>query len=279
MQGTDMQRMTLRESALSIQGGIAEFTLQRPKARNALSQAITDDLAEALGLVAHARDVRVLIITGSGGSFCAGGDIKAMRERHASTDPEHRAPEFMRRRLDNVQQTLIRLRELDIPVIAAVDGPAYGAGFGLALQADFVIASTSASFCMSFARIGAIPDFGALNTLPRIVGLARAKEIMLTARKIDAREGLELGFVHSLHAPEMLLGQARAFAARLARGPREAAGLTKRLLNRTFETDYATLAALEACAQAVCLGGTYHLEAAARFAAGMPAEFDWERLA
>lgn len=158
-----------------------------------------------------------------------------------------------------------------------MSGEAYGAGFGLALQADFVMASQRAAFCLSFARIGAIPDYSVLYTLPRIVGMARAKEMIMTARRVGAEEAMALGFVLSVHAPDDLLPQARAFAARLTAGPREALGIGKRLVNRSFETDYATMATLESCAQAICLNTPYHQQGAARFVAGEPALYDWDR--
>ena len=111
--------------------------------------------------------------------------------------------------------------------------------------------------------MGAVPDYGALYTLPRIVGLARAKEVMLTARRIGAQEAMAMGFVHAVHEPEALAQAVRE----VARG----------LLNKSFETDYATLATLEACAQAVAMASAYHAEAAARFTRGEPGLFDWDR--
>jgi 2-(1,2-epoxy-1,2-dihydrophenyl)acetyl-CoA isomerase len=277
MTQSQVQQTPLRESRFTIADGIAELSHQRHAVRNALSIAMIEDYNDVLDRVEGDRTIRVLILTGSGGSFCAGGDIKSMRDRLSSADPELSSPDYMRRRLDFSQRMLMRLRELDVPVIAAVDGAAYGAGFGLALQSDFLLASARAAFCMSFARIGAVPDYGVFHTLPRIVGMARAKEMTMTARRIPAEEGLALGFVHAVYAPDDLLPQAHAFARRLREGPREALGLTKRLLNRSYETDYATLATLEACAQAVCLNTPYHAQAAARFVSGEPALYDWDR--
>lgn len=271
--------LELQESALRIDGPVAEFSHQRPQSRNAMSMVLRDDYERMLDHLARRRDVRALILTGSGGSFCAGGDVKGMNERLSNPDPELNSPDAVRRRLQDSHRWLTPLRELDIPVIAAVDGAAYGAGFGLALQADFVLASTRAAFCMSFARMGAVPDYGALYTLPRLIGLARAKDVMLTARRIDAAEGQALGFVHAVHAPEVLLAQAHAFARKLCDGPREAAAMTKNLLNKSFETDYATMCSLEAYAQGIAMHTPYHAEAAARFTQGQPSAFDWDRAA
>lgn len=272
-----VQVIELGESQLRIEGPVAEFSHQRPGSRNAMSMVLRQDYADMLERVIRDRDIRALILTGSGGSFCAGGDIKGMNERLQNPDPEFNSPDSTRRRLRDSHRWLTPLRELDLPVIAAVDGAAYGAGFGLALQADFVLASTRAAFCMSFSRVGAVPDYGALYTLPRIVGLAKAKDIMLTARRIDAEEALGLGIVHAVHAPEALLAEAHIFARKLCDGPREAAAMTKDMLNKSFETDYATMCSLEAYAQGVAMHTPYHAQAATRFASGKPGLYDWDR--
>jgi enoyl-CoA hydratase/carnithine racemase len=267
----------LRESQLHIEDGVATFSHQRPAARNALSDEMRRDYHDMLDRLSSDRSLRVLIVTGSGGSFCAGGDVKGMHERLQNPDPELNSPDATRRRIQEAQRWVNRLRELDLPVIAAVDGPAYGAGFSIALQADFILASTRAAFCMSFARVGAVPDYGALYLLPRIIGLAKAKDVMMTARRIGAEEGKALGFVHAVYPPEALLNEAHSFARKLCAGPREATALTKSLLNKSFETDHATLSALEAYAQAVAMHTPYHEQAVARFAQGEPGVFDWDR--
>lgn len=273
-----VQTLEFSESQLHIDGPVATFSHQRPASRNAMSMLLRADYARMIDQVRADRGIRALIITGSGGSFCAGGDVKGMNERMQSADPELNSPDATRRRLEDSHRWLAAMRELDLPVIAAVDGAAYGAGFGLALQADFVLASSRAAFCMSFARVGAVPDYGALYTLPRLIGLARAKEVMLTARRIGAEEARQIGFVHAVHAPELLLQEAQAFARRLCQGPREAAAMTKNLLNKSFETDYATMCSLEAYAQAVAMQTPYHAAAVAKFAAGQPSSYDWDQL-
>jgi len=263
------------ESALHIDGPVAEFAHQRPRSRNALSMLLREDYARMVERVARDLSIRTLILTGEGGSFCSGGDVRGMKERLGNPDPALNSPDATRRRLEDSHRWLTQLRELDVPVIAAVDGGAYGAGFALALQADFVLASTRAVFAMAFARMGAVPDYGALHTLPRMVGLANAKDLMLTGRRVGAEEGKALGFVHAIHAPEALLPAARAFASKLAQGPREAAAMTKKLLNRSFETDYVAMCTFEAYAQGVAMQTPYHAQAAARFAAGEPPAYDW----
>jgi len=272
-----MALQPLRESQLLVEDGVARFSHQRPAARNALSLALRADYAEMLDRVEADRGIRALVITGSGGSFCAGGDLKSLQQRSASTDPELNSPDAMRRRVQASHAWLERLRQLELPVIAAVDGPAYGAGFSIALAADFVLASERASFCMSFAKIGLVPDLGAFYLLPRTVGLPMAKELALTARRVAAQEARQLGIAHSIHAADALDAAAMAFARRFRAGPREALAFSKRLLNRSYETPYATLAELECQAQAIASTTPYHADAVGAFLRGEPAAFDWDR--
>ncbi len=234
---------TLRESTLSLCDGVAVFSHQRPASRNALSVGLRDDYSEMLDRVENDRAIRVLIITGSGGSFCAGGDVKDMHARSISADPEDASPDTMRRRvLWSHNHWLDRLRSLEMPVIAAVDGAAYGAGFSLALTADFVLASERTNFCFAFAKVGAVADFGAFYTVPRLIGLAKAKEMMMTARRVGAVEAHQLGLVHAVHAEGSLLTEAHRMAKRFLSGPHEALGMIKNTLNRSFDLDYHSMA-------------------------------------
>lgn len=272
------ETINYQESSLRIDGAVAEFTHLQGGKRNPMTMGLRDDYARMLDVILRSKEVRALILTGSGGSFCAGGDVKGMRDRLSSQVPWQNSPDATRRRLEDSHRWLQTLRELDIPVIAAVDGAAAGAGFSLALQADFLLASTSAVFSMAFARIGAVPDFGALYLLPRLIGLSHAKELMLSGRKVRAEEAKALGFVHAIHSPDDLLKEARRLALRLSHGPREANAMTKKLLNRSFETDYGSMATLEAYAQGIAMDTPFHAEAAARFATGQQPIYDWEKL-
>lgn len=268
-----MTHYDLRESRLTIgDDGVAVFEHLRGEARNPLTLALRADYAEMVEHV-QAQGARALVLSGSGGAFCGGGDVKAMHARLA--DGSQAAG--VRQRLQDMHLWLQRLRDLEIPVIAAVDGPAWGGGFAIALCADFVLATPRASFCMVFLRIGALPDMGAIHLLPRAVGLGKAKELLMTGRKVSAQEGERLGFVHALHAPEALQAEALAFARRFLAAPRVALGLTKRLVNRAYELDAATMAELEACAQVACLAEPDHAQALERFVHKQPMRFDWDR--
>ena len=163
---------------LSRDGDVATIVLNRPEARNALSVAMMDDLDQILFDIGRDASVRAVILTGAGAAFCAGGDVQRMN------DSSEESPDARRARLRRAHRSVKALHALDRPVIAAVDGAAFGAGFGLALLCDIVLASTRARFCMAFGRVGLVPDYGSLYTLPRVVGLQRAKEIMFSAREI-----------------------------------------------------------------------------------------------
>ncbi|TPQ43816.1 enoyl-CoA hydratase/isomerase family protein [Cupriavidus pinatubonensis] len=268
---------TLRNTTLSIRDGIAEFTHQRPEIRNALTPELKHDYVDMLDIVEDDRSVRALILTGSGGSFCAGGDLKSLLAMRDDPSLAAHQPEAMRRRVKRGQGWLRRLRDLEVPVVAAVDGPAAGAGFSIALTADFVLASERASFSMVFVKIGLVPDMGAMYSLPRTVGLSMAKELMLTGRRVGAAEAHKLGIVHAIHSADALAEDARRFAARFVDGPREAMALTKNALNGTFEAPYDTMLAAEAQGQAVAAAAPYYGEAVQAFLRGEPAKFDWDR--
>lgn len=274
-----MSTQELRESRLAVHDGIAELSHQRPATRNVMSLALRADYQDTLARLESDRSIRALIITGSGGSFCAGGDVKAMLARQAGGDPSGlSAAQLTLSRLQaDHRGWLDRLRSLDVPVIAAVDGPAFGAGLSLCLMADFTLASTTASFCAVFAKIGVVPDFGLMYTLPRVVGLAKSKELMMTARRFGAEEAKALGIVYEIHEPEALLAQAHALAARLAQGPREALGMMKVTLNRSFDVDYQAMGDIEASQQALAMSMPFHADAVARFARREPLAYDWDR--
>lgn len=246
---------------------VATLTLDSPHNRNALGADMRVALSEAVHTVRHDRSIRALVITGAGGQFCSGGDLRNMAEVQLDS-------QGWRERMHSLQQVVHDLLSFDRPVIAAVDGAAYGAGFGLALTADFVLATPRARFCMSFMRVGLAPDFGALYTLPRIVGAQRAKELMLSAREVGADEALRLGIAMELQPPEQLHARAQALARSFVGASPTAVSLVKRAL-AAGGPDLATMLALEADGQAVAFGTEDHRSAVARFLAKEPARFQW----
>lgn len=255
--------------ALDVEDGVATLTLLRPERRNAIDMTMREELRVAAGRLRRDGAIRACIVTGSGGSFCAGGDISSMRDRTPGF-------EDARERMREAGETVLALLTLEKPLIAAVDGPAYGAGFGLALAADFVVATARARFCASFARIGLVPDFALHYSLPRRVGLGRAREIILSAREIDAQEALSLGIASRLVAGDRLMAVASSIATRLAETSPTAFALSKNLLNQSFGLDVRQIVEAETTAQAACLETAWHREAAQRFLEGKPARFLWE---
>ena len=258
-----------QDAIFSLDNGIARFTLNRPDVLNALTEGLKADFSAMLDFVSGNPDVKVLILAAEGRAFSAGGDVKSMQ----STDSP---PSHFRDRVRDMHGWLKRLINLDCPVIAVVDGLAYGGGFSLALAADFVLASPNAKFCAVFGRIGLIPDMALLYTLPRIVGTQQAKELMYTARSIDAEEAQRLGLVLRVYAPDELYHQAEQFAGRLAHGSKDAIATTKQLVNRTHHSDYDTMAELEANGQALMHESAFHREAVRRFAAKEPSLYNWD---
>lgn len=255
---------------VTIEDGLCTVTMNRPEARNAFSEAMRSAFAEAVPRIAADAQIRAVILTGAGGAFCAGGDIRTMLELRPTTDIEG-----WRARMLGVQTWMRPLVELDKPLVAAVDGPAFGAGFGLALMADFVLASPRARFCMSFAKIGLVPDFAAMYTLPRVVGVQRAKELILSAREVDADEAQRLGIAMEIVPAESLMARARELATSMQGASPLVVSLVKRELGMALATDLRTTLHQEADHQAMCFESGYHAEAVRRFVAKEPAKFDF----
>lgn len=245
---------------------VAQLTLNRPEKRNAFNTAMRDEIGAVLAHVRADRDIAVLIVTGAGNTFCAGGDISEMR----IGVPSEAAG---RQRLMDLLPTALAMFTLEIPVIAAVDGFAHGAGFNMALAADFLIATPEARFCQSFGRIGLVPDFGGFYILPRIVGLAKAKELIFSAREISAEEALQLGIVYRIVPRNELISSARQMANGLKHASPVAIAQSKRILQTSFQLDLQTILESEATAQGVCLASDYHKEAVQDFLARRPLKF------
>lgn len=249
-------------------GATAVLTLASPATRNAFSPEIREGLASGIGRAAADETVRALVLTGSGGVFCAGGDIRSMAGAFASNDGA-----AWRARMHGTQRWMAELLTMDKPVIAAVDGPAFGAGFSIALAADVVLATPAARFCLSFMKLGLVPDCGAFFTLPRVVGAQRAKELMLSAREVGAEEALRLGIAMELHEPAALLPRALALAASFDGASPLATSLIKRAMLNPGEL--AALLDAEANAQALAFGSGYTQEAVQRFLDKQPPAFAW----
>jgi 2-(1,2-epoxy-1,2-dihydrophenyl)acetyl-CoA isomerase len=251
--------------------GVGVLTLNRPDKRNALDLTMREEIADVVLRVRRDAAVKAMIIAGSGGSFCAGGDLAALSG--AKMDAA-----AARQRIRDLHVWFPELVNLEKPVISAVDGPAFGAGFMLALAADFVLASPRARFCAVFVRIGLVPDLGGFWLLPRIVGLQRAKELAMTGRTVGAEEAQRLGIVLETHPSEVLMARAMAFAGRFRHASTAALGMAKSVMNQSYNLDQRDLAEMEAYAQALAIASDEHAEAVGRFLSKQPLAYDWDRL-
>ena len=213
--------------------------------RNAMTADMKAALADAFAQASR-PEVRSLVITGSGKAFCAGGDVKAMQEPQSQE-----ATKATMRRIN--EQMVLPLFELPKPTIAAVNGVAAGAGVGIALACDFRVVSDEADLVFAFSRLGLVPDFGLSFTLPRLIGVARAKELALLKGRLTAEEADRWGLVTELCAPDAVLNRAMELAARLAAGPTVALGLTKRMLDRSADLGVHDALELEATSQSAAV--------------------------
>jgi 2-(1,2-epoxy-1,2-dihydrophenyl)acetyl-CoA isomerase len=247
-------------------GAVATITLNRPEARNALDLVMRRELAQALDEVEADEAARVVILTGAGGHFCSGGDVKSMRARR------HTAAEG-RARVQELNRMVLRLVDFPKPTIAMVDGYAVGAGSNLALCCDLVVASERAKFGELFWKIGLVPDGGGTWLLPRVIGMARAKELIFTADVIDAAEAARIGLVNRVVPVAELATATRALAERIAAGPPAVLAMAKHMVNRAATSDLAAALDLEAYSQGIALASEDHQEGVAAFFEKRPPRF------
>ncbi len=227
-------------------GAVAWVTLNRPEVRNALKPEMREELIRATADVAADGELRCMVLTGAGEGFCSGADISGAGGRQG----QKRVAGMARDAIRNGSQRLFRaLWELEKPTIAAVNGVAAGIGCHIAFACDLILASDTARFIEVFARRGIVPDGGGAYILPRLVGLARAKEMVFFAEPWSAADAQRIGLVNKVVPPDQLERAAMEWAERLAAGPTRALGLAKRLLNRSLESDLTTSLAEEALTQ------------------------------
>ena len=214
-----------------VEDGVATITMNRPERRNALSGAMLEALARALAECETATDVGAVLLTGAGGAFCAGGDVKGMAESHAAAEPLDIDTRIHRQRLSQ-RATAGRLYEMPKPTIAALPGAAAGAGLALALACDLRIAADNAVMTTAFAKVGFSGDYGGTYFLTRLVGSAKARELYFLSDRVEMKEALSLGLVNRVVPAASLMSEAHALAKRLAEGPRVAYRYMKENLNR-----------------------------------------------
>lgn len=247
--------------------GVATLTLNRPDVFNALNDALAEEVLDALKQATKDASVRALLVTGAGKAFCAGQDLKSISDMAGSRSiSEHLALTWA--------PIVRRIRELEKPVVAAVNGVAAGAGCSLVLACDLRVASEKASLLMAFSRVGLVPDSGATWTLPRLVGLGKALELAYLAEPVDAQSALQLGLVNRVVPADRLLEEAGALAQRLAEGPTLAYGLTKRAMNRASTMAFHEALEYEGMLQEVAGRSADHVEGVRAFIEKRPARFE-----
>ena len=253
--------------------GVGRIVLDRPDAKNALTIAMRDGIVEAVRSFRADADVRAVLITGEGDAFCAGMDLST------STVAQAGKPGFTTRATSEalrigVQSFIRELWELDKPTIAAVNGAAVGPGAHLALACDFVLVHPRTRFMWSFAKWGLVVDAGGAYLLPRLVGLPRAKAMVMLGDGATGAEAVHLGLAYKcVDDPDTLLPDALAIARTLAAGPTRSLGLSKMLLNRTFETDLTTSLELEGHFQSLATTSPDLVEGMAAFREKRDARF------
>jgi enoyl-CoA hydratase/carnithine racemase len=248
---------------VSDQDHVRTLILNRPAKRNALDDPSRETLLEEVRRAERDASVRAVVVTGAGPAFCAGGDIASMSDRLAA--PADTVAETGWRRQLRTHALVRELHDLSKPTVAAVNGVATGLGADLALACDFVIAAESARIAMSYVLRGLIPDGGAVYFLPRRVGLARAKELILTGRTLGATEALSIGLVDEVVPDTELHARAREFLRPIVRNSALAVSLAKDLLDRSSESDIDSVFASTRAAQAMCYTSAEHRTAVTAF--------------
>lgn len=246
-----------------LENDIAVLTLNRPEKRNAMSDQMRAELVEHLLQIRANSEIRALVITGNGKGFCAGGDIAGMKQRMEADLATVGFNGWERQQ--GVHYAASLLLNLPIPTVAAVNGAAAGLGADLALSCDFVLASDSATFTWAYIARGLVPDGGGLYFLPRRVGLARAKALIFSGRRVDAQEALSLGIADQACNTSDLIPQALAMATDMSRGSRTATALTKSILNRSYELSEQQVFAEGSKAQGICYTSKEHRDSVQSF--------------
>ncbi|VWB18362.1 enoyl-CoA hydratase [Burkholderia lata] len=227
------------------EGPVLVIRLCSPENRNSLTSELRGQLGDAVERAERDPAIRAVYLTGEGPTFCSGGDLKMLK---TACDPWP-----VHKRFRHLSRWLTPLITLDKPVVVGVRGAAVGGGMGLALTADVLIAGEGAKFITGFFRIGALPDIGTMYHLPRLIGMARAKNLLFSGATISAQEALALGLAAKVVPDDSVDAAGLAEAARLAEGPAEVMGLAKTLIARSFETSLHDMFAFEGLGQALAM--------------------------
>jgi enoyl-CoA hydratase/carnithine racemase len=251
--------------------GVATLTLNRPDNRNALSEPVSSGIVEKLDELESRSDARCLVVTGSGGSFCAGGDVNSMMELMSDVVPLHEA---VRRIQDQTSRAIQRVHEFYLPTVAKIDGFAYGAGANLALACDVQVMNEEAFVSFGFRQVGLGVDTGTSYFLPRAVGSNTAKELVFTGENVGAERAVDIGLVNHAFPDETFEADVAEFVEKIASGPTVGLRASKQALARGFERSVDDAMAFEAAAQAAVFESEDHTEGATAFMEKRSPEFE-----
>lgn len=253
---------------------IALITLNRPEVMNAIDEDIIDGIELAVTKVNAEENIKVLVVTGAGKAFCAGGNVKDMQDR---TGIFTGSPQELRKNYQkHIQRIPMAFSALQVPAIAAVNGAAYGAGCDISLMCDMRIASENATFAESFIKLGLIPGDGGAWLLPRVIGPARAAEMTYTGKPISADKALSWGMVNQVVESDQVLEEALRLARQIAVNPAHAIRMSKTLLKESEKSELASILQLSASLQALAHHTLDHQEAVNAFLEKRPPEFKGE---
>ena len=262
-------QMTFSTLLYEVNDGVASITLNRPDVLNAFDSAMRSQLRQAFEQVRDDDAVRAVILTGAGRGFSAGQDLRERLDAYkAGQQPV--LGETLRHEYNPL---ILSMRQLPKPIVGAINGVAAGAGCSLALACDLRLAASDASFLQAFVRIGLVPDSGSSFFLPRLIGLARAAEMMFLAEPVSAQRALEIGLVNRVETPALLLPAARELAGKLGQLPTKAIGQAKRQLNLALSSGLEAVLDEEASGQAMASQTADHLEGVRAFVEKRPANF------
>ncbi|RDI27004.1 2-(1,2-epoxy-1,2-dihydrophenyl)acetyl-CoA isomerase [Pseudacidovorax intermedius] len=248
-----------------LDAGVLTLTLNRPQARNAMTRAMNEALARELARAELDPEVRCVVLTGAGGAFCAGGDVKNMAASGDGTVGALTIDQAIHRQRVNQRETAGRLFKMPKPTLAVLPGPAAGAGLALALACDLRLMASTAIMTTAFARVGFSGDYGGSYFMTQLVGAAKARELYLLSDRVPAEEALRLGLANWVSAPEQLAARALEIATRLANGPAVAYRYMKENLNRAMAGEVDECLDLEATHHIHCGQTEDHREAAKAF--------------
>jgi len=258
--------MSYQKLLYETRNNVALITLNRPDKLNAFDDDLSFELIDVLNHAEKDAAVRCVLLTGAGRGFCAGQDLQS---RAVTQETPHLGDSIRKRYMP----IILKLCTMEKPVVCAVNGVAAGAGASIAFACDYRIAADTASFIQSFIKIGLIPDSGACFLLPRLIGQGRAMELMMTGRKMESEEALQMGLVHDVVTCENLMKHAVAFAETLAQGPTQAYGLLKRAVYNAQSMDLESYLSYEADLQEIAGCSPDFAEGVAAFMEKRPARF------